>query len=498
MALGLLIGFVFRLALAAVLPPGYDEVYYLFYGRHPSLSYFDHPLGVGLWSWLGQRLGDSLWLLRLPSVVSYTAALALLSGATCRWFGAGAAVWSVLLGSLCPLVFICGGVLLLPDSPLLLAIALLLWWCSRHPRIAPGSVREAMGLGAILAAITLAKYHALLLLPALLAWTLAQPQSRPAWSRPWPWLAVLVWALLASPLWWWNQQHGWVSLLFHSGRTGAGLSFRLQGSLLFLFSQLGLLFPTLGILLLLSLWPGRRGPTERPEAMALLRWLVWPQLVVFVVLAGRMQVMASWLVPAWWMLLPLAADWLARRSWSSLRLRLVGVGTAVVLPPLLLLAAAQTRWGILEPVLPTRLDPSAQLMTAGDLRAALQANPAVWQALRRADLIASHRYELPGFLALALGNASSARFTAFSDDARGFAFWDPPGGFRGAQGVVFAPVEPGQPLHRRQFPPQIGPLEPLGVVQVRRAGRPSMRLEFARFRRLSGPYPRPGPPPRDG
>jgi len=493
----LLIGVLFRLLLAALVPPGYDEAYYLFYGRHPSLSYFDHPLAVGVWSWLGQRLGDSPLALRLPSVLSYTGALGLLAAASWRWFGPRAALWTTVLGSLCPLVFICGGVLLLPDSPLLLAIALLLWWLARHPRIAPTTAGEALGLGAILGAITLCKYHALLLLPALLAWTLAQRPSRLAWRRPWPWLAVLVWALLASPLWWWNQQQGWVSLLFHTGRTGQGAGFALEGSLLFLLSQLGLLFPTIGVLLLLSLWPGTMAPgEERPGAASLLRWLVWPQLVVFVLLAGRMQVMASWLVPAWWMLLPLAGDWLARRGWQSPRLRLLGVGTAAVLPPLLLLAAVQTRWGVLEPLLPTRSDPSSELMAPADLRASLQAHPRIWQALLQADLIASYRYELPGFLALALGDSSGARYTAFSDDARGFAFWDPADGFQGAAGVVFAPVEPGQPLHRRRFPAQIGALEPLGVVQVRRAGRASVSLEFARFGRISGPYPRPYGPGR--
>ena len=30
-----------------VLPPGYDEAFYLFYGRYPNLSYLDHPVGVG-------------------------------------------------------------------------------------------------------------------------------------------------------------------------------------------------------------------------------------------------------------------------------------------------------------------------------------------------------------------------------------------------------------------------------------------------------------------
>ena len=57
--------------------------YYLFYGQNLALSYFDHPLAVGLWAWLGLHLepltgGQSVLALRLPGLLSYSAALVLL------------------------------------------------------------------------------------------------------------------------------------------------------------------------------------------------------------------------------------------------------------------------------------------------------------------------------------------------------------------------------------------------------------------------------------
>jgi hypothetical protein len=57
----LLAGLGLRLALSAILPPGYDEAYDTFYGQHPALSDFDHPLAVGVWAWAGQRLGGRSW-----------------------------------------------------------------------------------------------------------------------------------------------------------------------------------------------------------------------------------------------------------------------------------------------------------------------------------------------------------------------------------------------------------------------------------------------------
>jgi hypothetical protein len=342
-----------------------------------------------------------------------------------------------------------------------------------------------LALAAILALITLSKYHALVILPALLAWTLARPESRRLW---WRWTSlgtVLAWGVLVSPLWLWNSRWGWVSFLFHSGRTTASAGFNAEGSLLFLLSQLGLLFPTIGILLVAVLWPWRRAGALASGPAQLLRCLAWPQLVLFVLLAGRMQVMTSWLVPAWWISLPLAAAWLAQR-----RLATASIATAAIVPALLLFGGVQMRWGVLERWLPTAADPSAQLMAPGDLQRALRRHPQVWQALQRADVIASFRYEMPGFLALALGNTGRVTYTTYSDDPRGFAFWPAPTAAT-SRGVLFAPVEPGSPLLRRSFPPLIGNLQPLGEVVVERNGRPAVRLEFVSFTRQAGPYPWP-------
>ena len=355
----LLAGLALRLALSAILPPGYDEAYYTFYGQHPALSYFDHPAAVGIWAWAGQRLGGSILALRLPSLLSYTLALALLAEATKRWFGQRAALVGALLGSFCPLLLLCGGVLLLPDSPLLLALAVLLWWLSLHPKVIPGTPGEAVGLGLILGLVTLGKYHAFLVLLSLLGWCLGSAHRQALYRSPWPALGWLVWLIVSAPLWLWNINHGWVSFLFQGGRTGAGVGYALAAPPLFLLSQLVLLFPTLGIVLLLALLP-RPGRDQAVAARQLLRWLVLPQMVVFVALTGRMHVLASWLVPAWWLLLPLAADWLAGLQRPRLRPWIVagGWGTALVLPPLLLTLATQVRWGVLDHWLPAGLDTS--------------------------------------------------------------------------------------------------------------------------------------------
>ncbi|MCX5943862.1 MAG: glycosyltransferase family 39 protein [Cyanobacteria bacterium] len=490
----LLAGLLVRFLLALVLPPGYDEAYYLFYGRNPNLSYLDHPVGVGLWSWIGNSLGGSILALRLPSLLSYTAALALLASATQRWFGPHAALWSVVVGSVSPLLLACGGLLLLPDSPLLLVLAGLMWWLSRHPCGVPVNARQAVGLGVLLGLLTLCKYHSLLVLLALLGWSLAKAERRTALARPWPWLGLLVWGVVSSPLWIWNLQHHWASFQFHGGRTLADSAYNISGPPLFLLTQLLLLFPTLGLLLWVGLAPQGR-TAANPEARQMLRSLALPILITFTLLSGRMQVLSSWLVPAWWLLLPLAGDWLARRpqpwpaslTWS----RAITLG---LLAPLLALAAAQLRWGVLDRLLPAGVDTSNQLMPADSLREALQRNPRVWTALRQADVIASRRYELPGFLALALQQDSRAAYTSFSGDPRGFTYWLPSNGYQGARGVIFAMDDPQHPEDKIEWPQQVGPLVPLGSVQLHRGGQPSVRLQFVGFGPLVQPLPGPATP----
>ncbi|QNG30455.1 glycosyltransferase family 39 protein [Synechococcus sp. LTW-R] len=485
------LGFCLRLLLAALLPPGYDEAYYVFYGRQLDLSYFDHPVAVGIWSWAGQQIGGNTLALRLPSLLSYTAALVLLADATKRWYGKSAHFWLVLLGSSCPLLFLCGGVFLLPDSPLLLGLALLLWWLSRHPQLTPTTAREALELGAIAAAITLSKYHAFIVLGSLLLASFSNPRSRQHWRQPWPYLSLLIWATLAAPLWLWNSQNDWISFAFQSGRTGASNSFVLGHSVLFLLTQLGLLFPTAGITLLSVLWPRHRGDWNDKPATPLLRMLAIPQLLVFAVLAGRMQVMASWLVPAWWVALPMASAWIASKGWASRRVRGGALFTGCTLPPLLLVAGLQMRWGILQSWLPTREDPSAQLMQPAEVRKALQSNPEIWSAVQAAEVIASHRYEIPGFLALALGEEGPGRFTTLSNDPRGFAYWPSLNPSSPSQGVLIAPVEVGSPLSKREFPAPIQAVKSLGSITVQRAGRDALELEVASFKAGPGVYPWP-------
>jgi len=325
-----------------------------------------------------------------------------------------AALLTAGMASLSPLLLVCGGLLLLPDAPLVLVAALLAWWLARHPLSRPMGVAGALGLGVILGALTLCKYQSFLVLLSLLAIRLAQSLRSRRWRPGETLLVLLAWLLVSAPLWLWNASHGWVSFGFHAARTGREVGFHAAGPPLLLISQLLLLFPPIALAVVRGLADGGDhgvGPdaAARAEFRQTLRWIVLPQLAFFLLLAGRMQVLQSWLVLAWWLALPLAAARLAPLWRADNRgLRRTAWITAAVVPALCLLVAGHIRWGLASALIPPGLDTSDQLLDAAELRRALRRDPTIWRALTEAEVIASNRYELPGFLALALRGHSRA------------------------------------------------------------------------------------------
>jgi hypothetical protein len=242
-----------------------------------------------------------------------------------------------------------------------------------------------------------------------------------------------------------------------------------------------LLFPTIGLAIAsgLSLQSSR---TSNPEAVRLLRWVVLPQLLFFLLLAGRMQVLTSWLVPAWWMAVPLAAAALAPAAIARRRWFLGSAAvTLLLVPPLSLFAAAHVRWGLGRVLIPNAVDTSSQLMDPVVLRRSLQRQPLLWRELQGAQVIASNRYELPGFLALALSGRTKASFTTLSSDRRGFRFWSRGMDPSATRGVLFAVVGDYATIASMNQQGDYPDLRPLARVQLYRQGQRGPLLEFYSF-----------------
>ena len=279
-----------------------DEAYYWQWTRPLRLSYYDHPAMVAVWIWAGVHLiGQTELGVRMPSLLTACAVTVVIWDATRLSFASRRAGFSAALWINCTVLFAIGGIVITPDSPLLLFWSLCLWAVLRL------IVEEktgylylaglALGLGAI------SKYTIALLVPGLLVTFLLFPSLRKWWRGPHLYLAVLLALVCMTPLILWNLANHGASFhkqLSHAfADTGAGID-RIGNLTNFLASQIGLVTPLVFVFCLWgmgwSLWMGwlRR----RPEWF-LLGATSLPVLAFFVLHTQSGLVQAHWSGPAY-------------------------------------------------------------------------------------------------------------------------------------------------------------------------------------------------------
>lgn len=326
---GLVVLTLLRLVLAASLPLSPDEAYYRIWALAPASGYLDHPPMVAVWVRLGMFLaGDTAEGVRLLGPVSACLGTLLIAHAAYCWLQkqgdrALACMGALRAGALLngTLAIQLGTLVMTPDAPLLLFMALLLWAlvqvcvCQR-PRMWL-LVGLAAGLGFD------SKYTVLLPVAGLVLWLFVTKQGR-AWLRtPWPWGAAFVAGVCVSPVIWWNAHHAWASFFKQGGRVAdwhpaRAVSF--MGELL--GGQVGLATPLVfaffagGVWLL---WKRRDGFSS------LLLCMIALPVMVFVQHALGARVQANWPVVLY-PIMALAAAWVTWPWWKTASF--VGIGLA--------------------------------------------------------------------------------------------------------------------------------------------------------------------------
>jgi hypothetical protein len=368
-----------------------DEAHYWEWSRRLDWSYYSKGPLVAYLIALSTGLGESTaFFVRLPAVIlSLGTSLLLyrLASGTPRTEGRGprtesdvphlssqSSVFSasearvgflaLLLVSAFPLLN-AGGMLMTTDVPLLFCWTLLLFSLQRalHGQQPVWWVLCGISLGVGF----LAKYSMLLALPciALAAWrTPALARALRTWR---PYVALLIAAVLITPVLVWNFQHQWLSVR-HVG-TLAGMAaptfFSPASIWKFIGGQLGIVTPGLLILLCVSLraaWRDRDGNS----------WLLWcmsaPLLLFFVTLSMVTDVEANWAAPAYLSALVLAARSFHRAGTEAWRF--FGAFVALLLVPGWSINVVAHFPALLPGVgiqLPVRLDPTARLVGWSDL-----------------------------------------------------------------------------------------------------------------------------------
>jgi 4-amino-4-deoxy-L-arabinose transferase-like glycosyltransferase len=283
-----------RLVVAGITPVSPDEAYYWVWSRALAPGYLDHPFMVALWIRLGTGLfGDGAFGIRLLAPLAAALGSVLILDAA-RRLGAGRGYAAALLLN-ATLLFGAGGILMTPDTPLILFWIATLWAVARILGGGSGWWWIAAGVFAGLGLDS--KYTAILLLAGIGLWLLLLPAGR-AWLRrdPRPWIGLLTALLLFLPVILWNADHHWASFFKQGGRTGdfhPARAAQFLGELV--LGQLGLATPVVFVLCAAGLGHAtRRVMTSRDPAAGLLVALGAFPALVFVQHAFGDRVQGNW------------------------------------------------------------------------------------------------------------------------------------------------------------------------------------------------------------
>ena len=219
----------------AMLATGFndDEAYTLVISRTLALSYFDHP---PLHQWILHGFvalfGESRWA-RAPFWLMIVTINWPLFGLTRRLFGVEAALWALFAFNATPYFLVLPDGFIMPDTPLLLFLAVAGWAIAEILFAPPGGRRSAAALwsiaGLALGCAGLAKYSAIFAPVGLLGFFLGSPRHRHwLWDFR-PWLGAGLALLVFAPALVWNMQNHWVSFAFQSNRAVRRPRLRRQG-----------------------------------------------------------------------------------------------------------------------------------------------------------------------------------------------------------------------------------------------------------------------------
>ena len=276
-----------------------DETNYWQWSRYLDLGYHDHPPMIAWTIWLSTTLfGHTAWAVRLPTVIGLTVASIYLCLLAAHLFSWRTALQTALISQL--LLLLNGSALIATPDGLLLPC-----WAAAcfHAALALERRNRAQWLftGIWFGLGLLSKYTMLLFLPSLFFAMLTDREYRRQLLQPWPWLGLLLGAVLFTPVLLWNSQHQWATfrhVLYQGGaddRTFLTLRFIAD----FFASQAALVSP-LAFLLILAAWFVPRFRRNLPsQQSAFLLWMSLPGFVVFLLLSLHVRIYGNWPAPVY-------------------------------------------------------------------------------------------------------------------------------------------------------------------------------------------------------
>lgn len=441
-----------RLAFAATTGLGVDESYMVTAGRVLSLGYFDHPPASWWLSWGAAHLfgTEAPWAVRLPFILLFALSQGLVWRITCLLADRRSGYWAVLSLNLSPVFGVTTGTWVLPDGPLdaaLLGAALcLLHALPAAGHRAPGWWESgwwaAAGLCSGLALFS--KYSAVLTIGGVFLYLLTSRAHRHWLMRPQPYLALILAAVVFSPVVIWNATHGWASFAFQGDRV-TSLRFRPLMPVQTLAGEALFVLPWVWVPMMILLVSGFR--RDEIWSRRLLVWMAAPPIVGFALISAwsSQRVLYHWAAPGYLMLFPLLGDAVARRCERAWIRRLFAASAALAVASLVVIAT-QLQFDWLGARLNTvmRTDPTAEGLDWASLATELRERG----LLSSGTLAATLNWRDAGKIGHALG--PSTTMLCLNSDSRQFGFAYPLNEYAGKDVLLLSvgPAEAATPWFR--------------------------------------------------
>jgi 4-amino-4-deoxy-L-arabinose transferase-like glycosyltransferase len=493
-ALALILAFAAaRILLAYALGFGIDEAYTAVISRRLDLSYFDHPpLHQWLAHYAAQLMGEGPSM-RLPFIALFAGTGWLMFVLTMRLFGPRAGVWAVFALNAAAFFFVSAGGWIVPDGPLLFALAAAAIIFVKLFFDAPDSGaiwRLWLAGGFWLGLAGLSKYSAVFFAFGLLAFMALSPRQRRWFVHPAPYVAALLCVVVVSPVIIWNIENHWVSFAFQGGRGAPGAHWRPLQVAQMALGEVAWLTPWIFVPLVGALIAAAR-LARFDERRLLLLCLSAPSIVLFSLtpLWGA-KGLPHWPMPGWFFAYPLLGVWFSDGWARRFNLRAWAFASAALLGAIaiILVSHAATGWLLKVLALPHGVvDPTLEALNWNNLAKSSLLDP---HGASPPAFVVSTKWSEGGKIALALG--PDMPISVYSDDPRGMAFLDESASLVGKDAVIIVPkarLASVTPI----FQPFFASLGPPQNVALGRSGADEIDLALIPAHGLTRAFPLPYP-----
>ena len=276
-----------------------DEAYYWVYSQHLAWGYFDHPPMIALLIKAGyglfhNELGVRFFIVIVNTLTLWITAKLIASKDNKLFY--------LLIGAMGAMQI--GGMLAVPDVPLIFFAAVYFWVYRRF--VNEQTWRNTILLGLSMALMFYSKYHGILLVFFTL---LSNINLLKVFKF---YVAVIITTLLFFPHIYWQYTHGFPSLQYHLIERNAS-SYDISFTLDYLAGQLLLFGPLLGWLILYYAF---RSPVQNSFERAL-KFCVVGVLAFFLLSTFKGRVEANWTVMLFTPVVILAHQAIVRKGWSQ-------------------------------------------------------------------------------------------------------------------------------------------------------------------------------------